>query len=593
MVETLIPTREKLKMIKKEFLLTRRVWFVLIGALIVAYAVGPTILVHVSAQESKPYSVDEPIRLDFDMKTISEPQEVETGYLYDWANGTIFQQVKQDFDLRRHMRALGGRPRESLNVNTMDEVPDSSWFTNRISRREMSIEEIKRGPGETGPVAGELTVIRAKSVGAAPGFWIKDRAGQVFILKFDPPDYPELMTAAEVIATKLFHAIGYNVPENTICRFRRESLRLAPNAKLTDEQGKKRLMTEADLNSLLARVARQSDGRYRAVASHLLAGKPKGGFTFAGLRADDPNDIIPHERRRDLRGLRVFCAWLNHDDIRVGNTLDMYVTEGGRRFLRHYLIDFGSTFGSHTTRPNPPEVGNEHVLDMSTAAKVLVTAGIYQPSWRSERHDPVRSAAVGRYSARSFEPAKWKGNFPLAAFEEMTERDAFWAAQIVASFTPQQIYAAVETGEFTDSRDAEYLTLEIIRRQRIIISNYANKLSGLAQFHLDRSGDMDLLSFTDYRHSSPDETELAAFGGYSYRLQTLGRRPQLLIEGNSPGPRIVLTPELVRRIRQVAESQTQKGVVELLISRKHERQAAHVYLYAPGTGGLRIVGVRS
>ena len=169
----------------------------------------------------------------------------------------------------------------------MDEVPDSSWFTNRMSRREMSIEEIKRGPGETGPVEGELTVIRAKSVGAAPGFWIRDRAGQVFILKFDPSDYPELMTAAEVIATKLFHAIGYNVPENTIFRFRREDLRLAPNAKLTDEQGKKRLMTDADLNSLLARVARQSDGRYRSVASHLLAGKPKGGFTFHGLRSDD------------------------------------------------------------------------------------------------------------------------------------------------------------------------------------------------------------------------------------------------------------------------------------------------------------------
>src|SRR5262245_57579722 len=30
------------------------------------------------------------------------------------------------------------------NVNTMDEVPDSSWFTNRIGRRPMSIEEIVR-----------------------------------------------------------------------------------------------------------------------------------------------------------------------------------------------------------------------------------------------------------------------------------------------------------------------------------------------------------------------------------------------------------------------------------------------------------------
>lgn len=157
--------KKRKKMIKKQFSLTRRVTFVLSAALIVAYTVGPNILVAVSAQESKPYSLGEPIRLDFDMETIREPREVETGYLYDWANGTIFQRVKDGFDLRRHVRGLGGGTRESLNVNTMDEVPDSSWFTNRTSRREMSIDEMKSGPGETGPVEGELTVIRAKSVG--------------------------------------------------------------------------------------------------------------------------------------------------------------------------------------------------------------------------------------------------------------------------------------------------------------------------------------------------------------------------------------------------------------------------------------------
>ena len=32
------------------------------------------------------------------------------------------------------------------NVNTIDEVPDSSWFTNRIVARPMSIEEMVRGP---------------------------------------------------------------------------------------------------------------------------------------------------------------------------------------------------------------------------------------------------------------------------------------------------------------------------------------------------------------------------------------------------------------------------------------------------------------
>ena len=104
---------------------------------------------------------------------------------------------------------------------------------------------------------------------------------------------------------------------------------------------------------------------------------------------------------------------------------------------------------------------------------------------------------------------------------------------------------------------------------------------------------MDVLSFTDYRHSSHDETELATFSGYSYRLQTIGRTPQLITEGKIAERRIVLTPEIARRIQQVAESQTESGVVELLISQKGERQAAHVYLYAQRNGAVRIVGVRS
>jgi len=32
------------------------------------------------------------------------------------------------------------------NVNTIDEVPDSSWFTNRIGARPLSIEDAVRGP---------------------------------------------------------------------------------------------------------------------------------------------------------------------------------------------------------------------------------------------------------------------------------------------------------------------------------------------------------------------------------------------------------------------------------------------------------------
>lgn len=417
---------------------------------------------------------EKPIWVDHDMKSIPEPEERETGYGYDFINGTVFQQIKQAFDFPRTARIIAGKRREAYNVNSVGGVPDSSWFTNRNGRRRMSLEEIKRGPDEdAGPSGSVFTITRGKTQGITPGFWIKDDRGETYIVKFDPPQYPELTTAAEVIATKLFYAIGYNVPQNTIFHVRPEQLEIAPDANFTDKSGHKRRMTRADLETTLGMVARREDGSYRALASKVLKGKPKGGFHFLGVRHDDPNDIIPHEHRRDLRGLRVFGAWLEHNDVRAGNTLDLYVSENGRNFIRHYLIDFGSTLGSDTLFPNRPSVGHSHIVDWEDAGKVLLTAGIYQPKWTYGKK--YRHESVGIYSAEDFNPRQWKQNFPLVAFENMTAADAAWAAEIVGSFSDEQIRAAVETGQLSDPEAAAYLASQIMARRDKIVQAYLHK----------------------------------------------------------------------------------------------------------------------
>ena len=429
------------------------------------------VMVFVSAVAAAAPKCDNPIWFDNDMKHIYAPQEWGSGYYYDFLEGTFFLQTRQAFDFPRTFRKIAGNPKEAYNVNCEGGVPDSSWFTNRNGKQRMSVEEIRRGfRADDGPTGSAFVITRGKTAGITPGFWIRDEKGNQYIVKFDPPQNPEMATGAEIIAGNLLYAIGYNVPQNTLIRFRPEQLSLDGDAKFTDDKGVKRKMVAKDLEVILSKAAKNEDGSYRAIASKLLPGKPLGGFKFSGTRHDDPNDIIPHEHRREVRGLRVFSAWLEHNDIRVGNSLDVYVKEDGRSFIRHYLIDFGSTLGSDTAFPNVPIVGHEHQMDMRVAGKVLATGGIYQPGWRKPK--PVTYPSVGIYSADDFNPRGWKQNFPLAAFENMTEADARWAAEIVASFTNEQLRAAVDAAEFTDKDASEYLKQQLIARRDIIERTY-------------------------------------------------------------------------------------------------------------------------
>lgn len=543
------------------------------------------------SQHGREFSKERPLWLDFDMETISEPKEFEVGYLYDWADGTLFRPFRNGMGLKK----LFGK-KEALNVNTLDEVPDSSWFTNRIGIKEMSPADVKRGPDMSdGPAAGELIVLKGKTIGVTPGFWIRDKMGTTYILKFDPPGNPEMASGAEIISSKLFYAIGYNVPENYLISFRRKDLRLTPKTTFTDENGKKRVMTETDLNLILSRVARKSDGSYRAVASKLIQGKPKGGFSFSGVRRDDPNDIIPHERRRDLRGLRIFSAWLEHNDVRAGNTLDIFVEEAGRSFIRHYLIDFGSTLGSDTVHPNEPEVGREYRVDLNEAGKVWLTAGIYQPKWRSEKYEPIFSPAVGRFGTRSFDPVRWKQNFPLAAFAEVTKRDAFWAAKIISRFTPEQIRAAVESAEFSNPEDTDYLTLQLIKRQRLIVEAFAHRRVGIGDFRLAKNKDEYYLRFKDFRNfKGIEQSEAEAENDkYLYQLKSAGKNGELIGKGEFIGESFRIATDFIRKIQasNLEESFELQGVAELILFRPNEKENVHLYLYAETPQLLKIAGI--
>lgn len=377
-------------------------------------------------------------------------------------------------------------------VNTLGEVPASTWYENRNYFHPMSKEEIQAGPGNAKAPSsnGKWRVIAAKNEGVTPGFTIRDADGRTYLLKFDPLDHNEMATAADTIGSKLFYALGYFVPENYIVFFRRDQLDVDPKAKIKGPDGKSRGMSARDVTSILLKVPQLSDGRYRGSASFYIPGKPMGPHRYFGVRSDDPNDIYRHEHRRDQRGLRVFCAWLGHDDSRDLNTHDSLVSEGGIQFIRHYLIDFGSTLGSASERPNSPRSGN-YLFSWNEVAGQFFTFGLNVPRWARAKYPHYPS--VGLFEWRTFDPETWRPEYINPAFHNALPDDTFWAAKQVMAITDDQIRWAVETGQYSDAAARDWVVECLIQRRNKIGKTFFEKVLPLDRFRVEG----DTLAFDD------------------------------------------------------------------------------------------------
>ena len=382
-------------------------------------------------------------------------------------------------------------PGRAGNVNTVDEVPDSTWFTNRLGAGPESVRsgrvhaltarDIANGPDSTdGPAPGKWTVTSSKSDGVTPGFTITDTRGERWFLKFDPPGYRGMATGTEVAVTKLMWALGYNVPENHIASLRREQLEVGANAKFTPPGGSKRALRGSDIDRLLQQAEREPDGSYRIVASRALPGKPVGRIRFLGVRPDDPNDIVPHEDRRELRGYGVFAAWLNHVDAKAINSLDTLVTDNGRSFVRHHLIDFGSALGSGGVGPAEYSAGREYLVEPKLAAKQLIAFGLAPADWRTEPFYESRS--IGRLPADNtrFNPDLWKPRVPNQAFLHARADDKFWAARKLAAMSTDLIAAAVRAGQFGDPKSEAFLVRALAQRRDAIAKAYLTAVNPIA-----------------------------------------------------------------------------------------------------------------
>jgi hypothetical protein len=344
------------------------------------------------------------------------------------------------------------------------------WFTNRIGRRAMSIDEIARGPNalDTIDVNG-WPIVEEKSSGITPGYRVRDPSGRLHQIKFDPPANPEMASGAEIVGAAIYHALGYHVVQGYVGEIDPARIVIAPDATTTDVTGTKRPMRKGDVDRILERAARLPNGSYRATISRFADGRPLGSFKYYGTRPDDPNDIHPHEHRRELRANRVFAAWLNHDDSRGINSLDMLEGERGRQYIRHYMFDFGSIMGSGSTTAQAPRAGNEYILEWAPSFKTLATLGFWARPWIRVDYPKV-SPSVGRFEADFFDPVAWRPEYPNPAFDRMRPDDAFWGARLVSKFSDAAIRAVVAKARYSDPRAAEYIMATLVKRRDKVLS---------------------------------------------------------------------------------------------------------------------------
>ena len=376
--------------------------------------------------------------------------------------------------------ALEGRT-TALDINAQDEVPCSTWFCARNHLHPMTVEETVAGPAATPPRL-PFKITKGKHLGAAAGFQVKDANGNKFMLKFDIAGHLGMANAGEMIGSRIFHAAGYNVPGAFLVDVTPADFKVDPSAKFELYRVERRPLTEAMVRSTLARAAHAPDGRVRAAAVPWIPGTILGGFDMLGVRRGDPNDRIPHQHRRSLRASWMLFAWLSVLDPSSINTIDSYREEGGRRLVRHYFFDFGCSFGSATNYAQGIQQDGEYSIEVARTLASLFTFGAYRRPFQDRRDEWVRLTnehpALGYFPAEGFDPDTFRTNQRIPSHMRMTDRDAYWGAKLVTSFSDEQIAALVATARLPEADD-RYLENALRVRRDIIGRRYLRAVTAV------------------------------------------------------------------------------------------------------------------
>ncbi len=525
--------------------------------------------------------------VDDDRHPIAAPPEAfYSSFSWDGADNAVFRPVSELF--------LFERSRRAYNVNALDEVPDSSWYVNRLSREAWDVARVARGPCAdlNDELPGPWTIVGGKPDGANPGFQITDAAGVRYLMKTDGDLQPERPGAADVIGSLIYYASGYHTPCNRVVIFERDQLVLGEGVEIERTNGSVEPLTEEVVSRVLAKATRLEDGRYRASVSQFIDGRPISPWRYHGVREDDPNDAVPHEHRRDLRGMYVLSAWTDHIDARQENTMAAWVEvdeESGAGFVRHYMIDFGDCFGIiHGWDDLVKRFGHSGYFDVGDIVTDWTTLGLIDRPWYHARYGRA-GKILGYYDVRRFVPDEWVPGYANNAYDRLQEDDAAWMARIIARFRDEHIRAMVTRGRFSDPMVERELGRILIGRRDRILDRWLTKLSPLTWPEVRDVGEQpsicvqDLAIWSGIREARTRRYETAAYAGDDYAPLAIARA----VAGDD-GWVCVPLPS----VPGATERRPEYLIVDLTAtSPEDETGPARLHFYVRGDTRYRLVGL--
>jgi hypothetical protein len=515
--------------------------------------------------------------LAYPCRAICAPEEYESFVYWDLADKSVFRPVSQFFAVRP-----GG---EAIDVNSLDEVPDSSWFENRAGVRTLTAEEKAGGPcvgqallpPEAPP--GSWKIDQGKSDGVTPGFRINlEKAGK-FLLKADRIVTPFRASAAEAVGARLYWAAGFHAPCNFVYAIDPSVVRLEPGLEATSDLGLKVPFDAPALAAVFEQASPVGERRRRMGVSRWLPGRPLGPFTYDGVREDDPHDVVPHEDRRELRGARLMAAWIGHYDAREQNTMSTWMSSKPENpaapgWVKHWYLDFGDSLGTRTKIDDlSRRYGRSYLFDPGDILVDFVTFGALVRPWETAT-SPNRTFPY--FNVQGFVPEDWKPGYPNPAFSRMTEHDGAWMARVIARIDDETVTAAVRSAELPEL-DASYLVRTLLGRRDAIVRRYLSRLSPLGNVEvagdavcaLDLASRSRLFPASRFRH-----TALFAEG-----------------EGTPNVPIAVATDERGRVCVTVPRASSSRRL-RVRIANQQAPGALEIFLLDPGRqDGLRLLGV--